>query len=86
MTLSEPGLLAIIGVGSGMVGMLLKFFIKSRCKDISLCCGFIKCIRDPLPASAIETHSSQNSDTSDSTPNRRTLEQIVINDSRNRGN
>ena len=52
-------LLTVIAGISGCIGMVLTYFLKSRCKQIA-CCG-IGCVRDPvsLKADSIEITSSK---------------------------
>lgn len=50
--------ITITGVISGFLGMLLSFFLKSRCKEIS--CWCIKCKRDVLDLTPSQINISTN--------------------------
>jgi hypothetical protein len=41
-------LLTIIASASAAVGVMFTYFLKSRCKKIKLCCGFLTCDRSPV--------------------------------------
>jgi len=53
LPISEGFILAIIGSASACVAFILKFILKSRCSNISLCCGLIDCKREPIPANSL---------------------------------
>ena len=57
----ETFVLTIIGLGGSAVGVMLAYFLKSRCKKIKCCFGLFSCDRVPpidLPIETIEIQSS----------------------------
>ena len=44
----ETFILTIIGIGGSGLGVLLAYFLKSRCSKIKVCFGCLKCDRTPL--------------------------------------
>ena len=48
----EGWTITMVGLASGFLGVLLTYFLKSRCTKIK-CCG-LGCDREPLPAEAVE--------------------------------
>ena len=53
ISLTETGLLALCGMVIGFVISFCKTAEQSRCKNIKLCWGLIKCERDPLSGETI---------------------------------
>ena len=47
-------LLTLFGMLGGCAGSMMVYFLKSRCSEIKLCWGCVNCVREPLPADAIE--------------------------------
>ena len=43
----ETFVITIIGIGGSALGILLSYFLKSRCKKIKVCCGLFSCDRVP---------------------------------------
>lgn len=64
----ETFILTIIGIGGSGLGVLLAYFIKSRCSKIKLCFGCLKCDRTPLDIdkTEIKTNSKEISDSVES--------------------
>ena len=50
----------IITIGAAAIGTTLLVIFKSRCKNISLCCGLINCIRDVKSDSEGEEEENNN--------------------------
>ena len=48
----ESFILTIVASTSAGIGLLLTYFLKSRCKKITLCC--IQCDRDPIELTTID--------------------------------
>ena len=44
----ETFVLTIIGLGGSAVGVMLAYFLKSRCKKIKCCFGLFSCDRIPI--------------------------------------
>lgn len=44
----ETFVLTIIGLGGSAVGVMLAYFLKSRCKKIKVCFGLLSCDRVPI--------------------------------------
>ena len=55
----EGWTLTVLGLASGGFGVLLTYFLNSRCKKIQ-CCG-IGCDREPLPADVVVAEPTQHS-------------------------
>ena len=53
LTLSETGLIGIITLGIGFVISFCRQAEQSRCKQISVCWGLVKCDRTPLSGETI---------------------------------
>ncbi len=53
LTLSETGLIGIITLGIGFVISFCRQAEQSRCKQISVCWGLVKCERQPLSGETI---------------------------------
>ncbi len=53
VNLTETGLLALTGMLIGFIISFCKTAEQSRCKDITLCWGIIKCKREPLSGDTI---------------------------------
>jgi hypothetical protein len=53
LPISEGFILAIVGSLSACVALIFKFILKSRCSNISLCCGFVNCKREVIPSASI---------------------------------
>ena len=51
---NQTFLLTVIGIGGSSITVLLAYFLKSRCSSISVCWGFLSCIRKPLPIDATD--------------------------------
>ena len=60
MTLSEATILTIAGVMSACALTTLRFILKSRCSNISICCGAISCERIVIPIPATDVIISEN--------------------------
>jgi hypothetical protein len=48
--LSEAFILSLIGAVGGLITLVFASLRKSRCGDVSCCCGLLKCKRDVLSA------------------------------------
>ena len=44
----ETFVITIIGLGGSAVGVMLAYFLKSRCKKIKVCFGLFSCDRVPI--------------------------------------
>ena len=53
LTLTETGLIGIITLGIGFVISFCRQAEQSRCKQISVCWGLVKCDRTPLSGETI---------------------------------
>jgi len=51
-------LLTALGLMGGCAGSMMVYFLKSRCSEIKLCWGCVNCVREPLPADAIEVSAN----------------------------
>tara|TARA_R110000803_G_scaffold192649_1_gene255544 strand:+ start:249 stop:422 length:174 start_codon:yes stop_codon:yes gene_type:complete len=40
--------LSIVGIGGSALGIMLSYFLKSRCKKIKVCFGLFSCDRVPI--------------------------------------
>jgi hypothetical protein len=49
ISLTDGTIISVAGIGSVCIISLLHFILKSRCRNISLCGGFIRCDRDVIP-------------------------------------
>ena len=49
-----------ITICAAAIGSTLLVIFKSRCKNISLCCGFVNCVREPLDQSDDEENNNNN--------------------------
>lgn len=54
--LEKNGALVVtmIGMFTACISGVAVYFLKSRCSEIRLCWGCIKCIREPLPVDMVE--------------------------------
>ena len=43
----ETFVLTVIGIGGSGLGVLLAYFLKSRCSNIKVCWGLFSCVRTP---------------------------------------
>ena len=59
MTYSEGLILALVGATSALIAGILKFILKSRCSQITLCWNCVKCIREPIHLTATEVEARQ---------------------------
>lgn len=51
---NETFILTVVASGSATLVAVLAYFLKSRCSSISVCWGFLSCIRKPLPIDTTE--------------------------------
>ena len=47
LQLHETFVLSIVGIGGSALGILLSYFLKSRCRKIKVCFGLFSCDRVP---------------------------------------
>ena len=47
LQLHETFVLSIVGIGGSALGIMLSYFLKSRCKKIKVCFGLFSCDRVP---------------------------------------
>ena len=55
LQLHETFVLSIVGIGGSALGILLSYFLKSRCRKIKVCFGLFSCDRVPPVDLPIET-------------------------------
>ena len=48
LQLHETFVLSIVGIGGSALGIMLSYFLKSRCKKIKVCFGLFSCDRVPI--------------------------------------
>ncbi len=48
-----------ITICAAAIGSTLLVIFKSRCKNISLCCGLVNCVREPLDQSDDENNNDE---------------------------
>ena len=51
-------LVTMIGMFTACISGVAVYFLKSRCSEIRVCWGCIKCIREPLPVNMLEISAS----------------------------
>lgn len=46
MAVSESLLYGLVTIGAGLIALMVRYAFKSKCTEISLCCGGIHIVRD----------------------------------------
>eukprot|EP00965_Chrysotila_dentata_P094844 3136774-Pleurochrysis_carterae.AAC.2 len=51
----DPASIAALAAGlSSVLGAIFGFLYKSRCTEITCCCGLVECLRTPIRAGAVQ--------------------------------
>tara|TARA_R110000822_G_scaffold18498_1_gene61111 strand:- start:472 stop:723 length:252 start_codon:yes stop_codon:yes gene_type:complete len=48
LQLHETFVISIVGIGGSALGIMLSYFLKSRCRKIKVCFGLFSCDRVPI--------------------------------------
>jgi len=44
--MNDQTLIIILGIGTGFLGLMLRYAFKSKCDRVNLCCGFVNIHRE----------------------------------------